>query len=132
MYSREYRPLYPETTSYSSTMMDVDSQARGGCGGRSGGVPNYRNNILTNAVEEYLPQGLEAWRGVTLAYRRESMESTLRRREDLRDNWNRKLCNRMQMRTGKLGVLSDRIYWCIAIERRIQDEAVVLLFDGLF
>ena len=97
MFSRdstiEYRPLYPETTSYSSTM-DAGGQARGGCGGCSGGVPNYRNNILINVVEEYLPQGLEAWRGVTLAYRQESMESTLRRGEDLRDNWNRNLCNR--------------------------------------
>jgi hypothetical protein len=71
MFSRdstiEYRPLYPETTSYSSTM-DADSQARGVCGGCSGGVPNYKNDILINVVKEYLPQVLEAWRGVALAY----------------------------------------------------------------
>jgi hypothetical protein len=104
--------------------MDSDSQARGGRIGRSGGVPNYRNDILINVVEEYLPQGLEAWRGVALAYQRESMESTLRRGEDLRDNWNKKLCNRMLKPTGKPGaVLTDRIFRCIAIERRIQDEA---------
>ena len=36
MFSREYRPLYLETTSYSSTM-DANSQARVGCAGRSGG-----------------------------------------------------------------------------------------------
>jgi len=122
MYSREYRPLYPERTSYSSTM-DAGGQARGGRGGCSGGVPNYRNNILINVVEEYLPQGLEAWRGVALPYQQESMESTLCQGEDLWDNWNRKLCNRMQKPTGKPGVLSDRIYRCIAIECRIQDEA---------
>ena len=51
--------------------MDADSQARGGRGGRSGGVPNYRNDILIYVVEEYLPQGLEGWRGVALAYQRE-------------------------------------------------------------
>jgi len=43
----------------------------------SGGVPNYRNDILINVVEEYLSQGLEAWRGVALAYQRESTELTL-------------------------------------------------------
>ncbi len=66
MRSREFRPLYLETTSYSSTM-DANSQARVGRVGRSGGVPNYRNDILINVVEEYLPQGLEAWRGVAMA-----------------------------------------------------------------
>ena len=51
------------------------------------------------------------------------MEVSLCRGEDLRENWNRKLCNRMQKPTGKPGVLSDRIYRCIEIERCIQDEA---------
>jgi len=51
------------------------------------------------------------------------MEATLRWGEDLRDNWNRKLCNRMQKPTGKPGVLTDRIFQCIEIERCIQDEA---------
>jgi hypothetical protein len=59
--------------------MDKDSQAQGGCVRRAGGVPNYRNNILISIVEQYLPHGLEAWREVTLAYQRESMEATLRR-----------------------------------------------------
>ena len=46
MCSREFKPLY-------------DGQARQvGCVGRSGGVPYYRNDILINVVEEYLPQGL--------------------------------------------------------------------------
>ena len=103
--------------------MDADSQARGDHGGRSGGVHNYRNDILINVVEEYLPQGLEAWRGVALAYQRELMEVNFCWGEDLWDNWNRKLCNRMQKPTGKPGVLSDRIYRCIAIECCIQDEA---------
>ena len=40
----------------------------------AGGVPNYRNDIIINIVEEYLPQGLEAWRGVALVYQQESME----------------------------------------------------------
>ena len=54
MCSREFRPLY-------------DGQAQVGRVGRSGGVPYYRNGILINVVEEYLPQGLEAWRGVAMA-----------------------------------------------------------------
>ncbi len=66
--------------------MDADSQAKGVRGGRSGGVPNYRNDILINGIEEYLPQGLEGWRGAALAYQRESMETVLCRGEDLRDN----------------------------------------------
>ena len=103
--------------------MDADSEARGGRGGRVGGVPNYRNEILIEIVERHLPQGLEAWREVALAYQRETNEPTLHRGEDLHDNWNKKLCNRMQKPTGKPGALTERIFRCIAIERRIQDEA---------
>ena len=55
--------------------MDADSQARGGRGGRSGGVPNYRNDILIEVVDLYLPEGLEEWRAVALSYQRESMET---------------------------------------------------------
>jgi hypothetical protein len=115
--------------SYSSAM-DADCQAIGGRGGRSGGVPNYKNDILIEVVELYLPQGLEAWRVVALAYQRESMETVLRRGEDLRDNWNRKLCNRMQKPTGKPGVNTDRIFRCIEIERRIQEEAATAILGA--
>jgi hypothetical protein len=110
--------------------MDTDSQIGGGRGGRSGGVPNYKNDILIKIVELYLPQGLEAWRAVALAYQRESMETVLRRGEDIRDNWNRKLCNRMQKPTGKPGVNTDRIFHCIEIERRIQDEAAAAILGA--
>jgi hypothetical protein len=103
--------------------MDNDSQAQGGRGSRAGGIPNYRNDILIHIVEQYLPLGLEAWREVPLMYQRESMEATLRRAEDLRDNWNRKLCNRMQKPTGKPSAVSDCILRCIEIERHIQDKA---------
>ena len=58
--------------------MDADSEARGGRGGRVGGVPNYKNDILIEIVERHLPKGLEAWRGVALAYQRETNEPTLR------------------------------------------------------
>ena len=76
--------------------MDANSQTRGGrAAGRPIGAPNYNNNILIEVVERYLPQGLEAWKAVALAYQRESMEAVLRRKEDLRDNWNKKLCNHM-------------------------------------
>jgi hypothetical protein len=51
------------------------------------------------------------------------MEATLCRAEDLWDNWNRKLCNRMQKLTGKPSAISDRILQCIEIERCIQDKA---------
>ncbi len=103
--------------------MNANSQAQGGCVGHAGGVPNYQNDILISIVEQFLPQGLEAWREVALAYQRESMETTLHRGEDLWDNWNRKLCNRMQKPMGKPGATSDRIFRCMAIERPIQDEA---------
>ena len=110
--------------------MDANSQARGGCGGRSGGVSNYRNNILIEVVKLYLPQGLEAWRAVALAYQRESMEAVLCRGEDLRDNWNKKLCNRMQKLTSKPGENTHRIFRCIEIERRIQDEAAAAILGA--
>ncbi len=103
--------------------MDNDSQAQGGHVGRAGGSPNYRNNILINIVEQYLPLGLEAWREVALVYQRESMEATLRWAEDLWDNWNRKLCNRMKKPTGKPSAISDPNLQCIEIERCIQDKA---------
>ncbi len=57
-----------------SSTMDADGQARVGRAGRSGGGPNYRNDILINVVEEYLPQGLEAWRGVAMASQRRSWQ----------------------------------------------------------
>ncbi len=57
--------------------------------------------ITEMTVELYLPQGLEAWREVAVAYQSESMEATLRWGGDLRDN-------RMQKPKGKPGVLSDR------------------------
>ena len=75
-----------------------------------------KNIILIDIVERLLPQGLEAWREVAVVYQRESNEGTLHQGEDLRDNWTRKLCNRMQKRTGKLGLISNRIYCCIATE----------------
>ena len=87
--------------------MDSESQAQGGRLGRSGGVPNYKNDILIDIIETKLPQGLEAWREVAVVYMRESHEVTLRRGEDLRDNWNKKLCNRMQKPTGKPGEQTD-------------------------
>jgi hypothetical protein len=90
-------------------------------------MPNYKNDILINIVKRMLPQGLEAWREVALAYQRESNETTLPQGEDLPDNWNRKLCNRMQKPTGKPGAITDRIFRCRAIERRIQDEANVAI-----
>ncbi len=63
--------------------MDSKSQAQGGRGGRSGGVPNYKNDILIDIVERHLTRGLEAWREVAVVYQRESLEVALRRGEDL-------------------------------------------------
>ena len=77
--------------------MDTDNQARGGRpAGRPSGAPNYQNDILINIVERLLPHGLEAWRQVALEYQSGSAEANLHRGEDLCDNWNKKLCNRMQ------------------------------------
>ncbi len=49
---------------------------------------------------------------------------------DLRDNWNKKLCKRMQKPTGKPGVNTDRIFRCIEIERRIQDDAAAAILGA--
>jgi hypothetical protein len=103
--------------------MDNDSQAQGGCVGCAGGIPNYKNNILISILKQYLPQGLEAWRQVALVHQREPMEATICWGEDLRDNWTRKLCNRMQKPTSKPGAASDRIFQCMEIEHCIEDEA---------
>ena len=91
--------------------------------GRSSGTPNYRNDILINIVEQQLPQGLEAWRNVACLYQSAANENELRRGEDIRDNWIRKLCNNFKKPTGKPGDLTDRIYRCLAIEHRIQRRA---------
>jgi hypothetical protein len=111
--------------------MDANSQTRGGrAAGRPIGAPNDNNNILIKVVKLYLPQSLEAWRAVALAYQRESMEAVHHRGEDLRDNWNKKLCNRMQKLTGKPGENTHRIFRCIEIERRIQDEATAAILGA--
>jgi hypothetical protein len=107
--------------------MDNNIQAQGGCVGCAGGVPNYKNDIFISIVEQYLPQGLEAWREVALVYHRESMEATLCRGEDLWDNWTRKPCNRMQKPTGKPGAVSNRIFQCMEIERHIQEANRAIL-----
>ena len=91
--------------------------------GQSSGTPNYRNDILINIVEQQLPQGLEAWRNVACLYQNAAKEKELRRGEDIRDNWVRKLCNNFKKPTGKPGNITDRIYHCLAIERRIQRKA---------
>jgi hypothetical protein len=49
--------------------------------------------MLINIVKEQLPQGLEAWRNVATLYQSAANKKELRRGEDIRDNWVRKLCN---------------------------------------
>jgi hypothetical protein len=102
--------------------MDADNQSRG-VRGRPPGACNYKNDMLISIVKEHLPQGLEAWREVALAYQRESGEATLCHGEYLRDNWILKLCSRMQKPTGKPGKHRDRILRCIEIKHRIMDAA---------
>ena len=58
--------------------MDTDSQTRGGHAGCPFSAPNYKNNILIEIVERYLPQGLEAWNAVALQYQIESNKLALR------------------------------------------------------
>ncbi len=57
--------------------MDTNSQSKVLHGGRAGGMPNYRNDILIEIIEEHLPQGLEAWRKVDMAYQNASNEVNL-------------------------------------------------------
>ena len=72
-----------------------------------------------------------AWRheGRLLLCTRESQsnETTHCQGEDLCDNWNKKLCNHMQQPTGMPGALTNRIFCCLVIECRIQDEAKVAI-----
>jgi hypothetical protein len=102
--------------------MNANTQAQGGRVGHAGGIPNYKNNII-NIIERLRPHGLEAWRQVAAEYQRESGKTTLHQGEDLQENWNKKLCNRMKNPTGKPGVLQDRIFQCIDIEHCIEAEA---------
>jgi hypothetical protein len=103
--------------------MDNDSQGQAARGGRPPGARNYQYTVLIDIVERLLPQGLEGWREVALEYQRESRETILRRGEDVRDTWVKKLCKNMKKPTGKPGDLLDRHFRCLAIERRIQDRA---------
>jgi hypothetical protein len=103
--------------------MDNDNQAPAARGGRPPGAINYQNNVLIAIVERLLPQGLEGWREVALEYQRQTGEAVLRRGEDVRENWVKKLCKNMKKPTGKPGDLLDRHFRCLAIERRIQDRA---------
>jgi hypothetical protein len=91
--------------------------------GQSSGIPNYRNGILINIVKQQLPQGREAWMNVACLYQNASNENELRRGEDICDILVRKLCNNFKKPTGKPDNLTDRIYCCLAIKRRIQHRA---------
>ena len=103
--------------------MDADSKNRRQRTGSTAGVPNYRNDLLIDIIEENLPEGLEAWRMVAFAYQNALNQVNLWRVEDIRDNWVRKLCNNFKKPTGKPDELHDHIFCCISIERHIQDAA---------
>jgi hypothetical protein len=105
---------------------DANNQSQG-VRGRPPGACNYKNNILISIVKEHPPQGLEAWREVALAYQIQSGEATLCHGEDLRDNWIKKLCNRMQKPSGEPGKHCDRILHCIEIKHCIMDAARVAM-----
>jgi hypothetical protein len=90
--------------------MNANSQAQGGRVERTGGIPNYENNIIINIVKRLLPHGLEAWKQVAAEYQRESGKTTLCQGEDLRENWNKNLFNHMQKPTGQHGALQDHIF----------------------
>ena len=53
--------------------MDADSKNHVQCSGRTADVPNTQNNLLIDIIEEHLPQGLEAWRTVAVAYQMHRM-----------------------------------------------------------
>ncbi len=91
--------------------------------GCSSGVPNYRNDIPIDIVEQQLPQGAEAWRNVALLYQNASNRRDLCRGEDICDNWVRKLCNNFKKPTGRPCDNSDQIFRCLKIERQIQRKA---------
>ena len=89
------------------TIMDNDNQAPAARGGRPPGAINYQNNVLIAIVEQLLPQGLEGWREVALEYQRQTSKAVLRRGEDVRDNWVKKLCKNMKKPTGKPGEMDN-------------------------
>jgi hypothetical protein len=98
--------------------------------GCSSGVPNNRNDILIDIVEQQLPQGLEAWRNVALLYQNASNERDLCRGEDIRDNWVRKLCNNFKKPTGRPSDNLDLIFHCLEIEPQIQCKANVAILGA--
>ena len=87
--------------------------------GRERGVPNYKNELLIRIVSEMLPNGEYAWQAVAAAYHVESGEALVRNSDDLKKHWVKNLCNGMKKPTGKSGTNDDRIFRCIAIERKI-------------
>jgi hypothetical protein len=58
-----------------------------------------------------------------LLYQNALNKRDLRRGEDIRDNWVRKLCNNFKKPTGRPGNNLDQIYHCLEIERQIQRKA---------
>ena len=82
---------------------------------------NYRNHILIDIIDRISPYGLEQWKLVAIAYLDAvEAETELRDPKDLRDHWNKKLCNSFKKPTGAANEPGDRILRCIGIEREIQ------------
>jgi len=64
----EYKRKPPPISIGIYRTMDADSKNRQQRTGSTAGVPNYRNDLLIDIIEENLPEGLEAWRMVAFAY----------------------------------------------------------------
>lgn len=86
------------------------------------GQPNYQNSKVIPIIERILPNGLDAWRLIAIAYKEESGEDSLCTEDNLPRNWVHKLCNNFKKPTGATGENGDRNQRCIEIERCIQGK----------
>ena len=68
--------------------------------GKRAGTPNYKNEILLNLIEYYLPAGTEQWKIVAQRYQEMSKEVNLRDHDDIKRHFNDKLCKKNQRQTG--------------------------------
>lgn len=68
--------------------------------GKKVGTPNYKNEVLLNLIEFYLPAGNEQWKIVAQRYQEVSKEAFLRYHDDIKRHFNDKLCKKNQRQTG--------------------------------
>lgn len=88
--------------------------------GRSVGIPNYKNDLLTNVIEAVLPNGAALWQVVAKRYQEVSGELNVRDVQDIRRHFttHKSLCASGKKVTGSSAPNSS-VARCQAIWRKI-------------